>query len=165
MFLVFCGLLLISLPKSGVKKDDCYIAKKPISLIEVLANVAVEPSLIEANSSCHLQQLPRLISFILLFSYSTNCDHRYPSCQNQTGLTGEILVTKRKIVLMILFSFELDTLEIALREQQDLVDKIFIVESSSTHKGVRRQSSQSKVTCVLGSQASHLGDNKGLGYV
>ena len=37
---------------------------------------------------------------------------------------------------MFLFSFELDVLEIALREQQDLVDKIFLVESSATHRGV-----------------------------
>ena len=27
--------------------------------------------------------------------------------------------------------------EIALREQQDFVDKIFLIESSFTHKGVR----------------------------
>ena len=37
---------------------------------------------------------------------------------------------------MILFSFEVDTLEIALREIQDVVDHIFIVESSYTHRGV-----------------------------
>ena len=37
---------------------------------------------------------------------------------------------------MFLFGFELDVLEIALREQQDLVDKIFLVESSATHRGV-----------------------------
>ena len=43
----------------------------------------------------------------------------------------------RKLVLMFLFSFELDVLEIALKEQQDLVDKIFLVESSVTHRGVR----------------------------
>ena len=38
---------------------------------------------------------------------------------------------------MMLFGFEVDTLEIALREQSDLVDKIFVVESTFTHKGVR----------------------------
>ena len=37
---------------------------------------------------------------------------------------------------MLLFSFEVDTLEIALREQQDLFDKIFIVEATTTTKGV-----------------------------
>ena len=37
---------------------------------------------------------------------------------------------------MFLFGFELDVLEIALREQQDMVDKIFLVESSQTHRGV-----------------------------
>ena len=49
-------------------------------------------------------------------------------------LTG----TYRRLVLMFLFSFEVDVLEIALREQQDLVDKIFLVESSASHRGVRR---------------------------
>ena len=37
---------------------------------------------------------------------------------------------------MTQFSFEADTLEIMLREQQDLVDFIFIVEGSATHRGV-----------------------------
>ena len=61
---------------------------------------------------------------------------RYPDCSGQPGLTGRRLAEPRKIVLMILFAFEVDTLEIALKEQQDMVDKIFIVESSVSHKGV-----------------------------
>ena len=40
------------------------------------------------------------------------------------------------MILMILFGFEVDTLEIALREQCELVDKIFLVESTYTHQGV-----------------------------
>ena len=59
-----------------------------------------------------------------------------PDCTGQSGLTGERLARPRKLVLMFLFGFEVDTLEIALREQQDLVDKIFLVESSATHRGV-----------------------------
>ena len=51
--------------------------------------------------------------------------------------SGPHLVRPRRLVLMILFGFEVDTLEIALREQLTLVDKVFIVESSVTHKGVR----------------------------
>ena len=51
--------------------------------------------------------------------------------------SGPHLVRPRRLVLMILFGFEVDTLEIALREQLSLVDKVFIVESSVTHKGVR----------------------------
>ena len=89
---------------------------------------------------------------------------RFPSCSHQPGLTGEILVKPRKIVLMILFSFEVDTLEIALQEQQDLVDKIFIVESSASHKGV----GQSKVINIdkidsyttAGHQTSDVGDDQ-----
>ena len=49
-----------------------------------------------------------------------------------------MLTEPRRLVLMFLFSFEVDVLEIALREQQDLVDKIFLVESSASHRGVRR---------------------------
>ena len=52
------------------------------------------------------------------------------------GLSGEILKTPRKIVLMILFSFESDTLEIGLYDWLDLVDYVFIVEATKTHKGV-----------------------------
>ena len=44
---------------------------------------------------------------------------------------------RRKIVLMLLFAFEVDTLEIALKEQQDMVDMIFIIESSMSHKRVK----------------------------
>ena len=33
-------------------------------------------------------------------------------------------------------SFEVDTLEIVLRELEDIVDTFFLVESNGTHKGV-----------------------------
>ena len=46
------------------------------------------------------------------------------------------------MILMILFGFEVDTLEIALREQSDVVDKIFLVESTFTHQGVEFTVSQ-----------------------
>ena len=59
-----------------------------------------------------------------------------PSCHGQPGLTGERLARPRKVVLMMMFSFEVDTLEISLREQMDWVDKIFIVEATTTTKGV-----------------------------
>ena len=90
------------------------------------------------------------------------------------GLTGEVLSSPRKLVLLLLFSFEADTLEVktritkraktlnanvnrtiammkcigkikyavinflkvALKEQQDMVDKIFLVEATTTHKAV-----------------------------
>ena len=52
------------------------------------------------------------------------------------GLSGEMLKNPRKLVLMILFSFESDTLEIGLHDWLDLVDYVFIVEATKTHKGV-----------------------------
>ena len=57
-----------------------------------------------------------------------------PSCSDP-AFTGKVLPTRRKIVHMILFGFEVDTLEIQLREAADLVDHYFIVEATLTHKG------------------------------
>ena len=43
-----------------------------------------------------------------------------PDCSGQPGLTGQAMENPRKLCLMILFGFEVDTLEIALREQLHL---------------------------------------------
>ena len=62
---------------------------------------------------------------------------------------------------MILFSYEVDVLEIALHEAKDLVDKIVIVEASHSHRGVKprhRYSCQlSTTTFSSASQASDVG--------
>ena len=55
--------------------------------------------------------------------------------QYYSGL-GEKLRNPRKIAIMMLFSFEVDTLEITLRETLDLIDVVFLVEATKTHKGV-----------------------------
>ena len=88
-------------------------------LVLTLSKVAALPPNIPVNESCVPESLPK-----------------YPSCSGETGLTGKMLTRPRKLVLMILFAFEVDTLEIALKEQMDVLDKIFIVESTVTHKGV-----------------------------
>ena len=59
-----------------------------------------------------------------------------PTSCDDPGL-GELLATPRRLVTMILFSFELDTLEIAIREMMDIVDVIFLVEATKSHKGVK----------------------------
>ena len=59
-----------------------------------------------------------------------------PSCSSDPGLTGKLLSSPRKLVLMMLFGFEVDTLEISLREQLNWVDTVFIVEATTTPKGV-----------------------------
>ena len=69
-------------------------------------------------------------------------------------LPGEKLSTPRKLVSMMMFSFEvirlsistfdnlkyshgqIDTLEIVLHELLDIVDIVFLVEATKTHKGV-----------------------------
>ena len=61
-----------------------------------------------------------------------------PSCEGQSALTGQLLPRPRRLVLLMMFSFEVDTLEINLREQLDWVDMIFIVEATTTTKGVSR---------------------------
>ena len=62
-----------------------------------------------------------------------------PSCEadRNTGLTGQRLKEPRTLVMMSMFGFEVDTMEIALREQLDYLDMIFIVESTINQKGVR----------------------------
>ena len=37
---------------------------------------------------------------------------------------------------MMMFAFEVDTLEISLREQLDMVDTVFLVEATTTTKGM-----------------------------
>ena len=49
-----------------------------------------------------------------------------------------MFTTPRKLVLMVLFSFEADTLEIGLYDWLDLVDYVFIVEATKTHKGATK---------------------------
>ena len=62
---------------------------------------------------------------------------------------------------MILFSYEVDVLEIALHEAQDLVEKIVIVEASHSHRGVSHvlhsYSCQLKPNSFSASQASDVG--------
>ena len=62
------------------------------------------------------------------------------SCEagSNNGLTGKLLAQPRSIVMMTMFGFEVDTLEIALREQLDYLDMIFIIESTVNQKGVKR---------------------------
>ena len=86
--------------------------------IPSLAAVSAIPPPVESNPGCLPPPLPT-----------------YPECDDP-GLTGERLHNPRKLVIMALFSFEVDTLEIMLKEQQDMVDFIFIVEGSTTHRGV-----------------------------
>ena len=62
--------------------------------------------------------------------------HCRPQCDGQSGLTGQLRKQPAKIVMMFLFSYEVDVLEIMLHESIDSVDKIVIVESSVSHRGV-----------------------------
>ena len=72
----------------------------------------------------------------ILLSENKYLPFREPTCGTETGFTGRRRNKKVSIILMMLFSFEVDTLEISLRETHDVVDHIFIVESSRTHRGV-----------------------------
>ena len=61
-----------------------------------------------------------------------------PIC-NDTAFSGQQLQKPRKLALMLMFGFEVDTLEVQLREVADVVDVIFIVEATVTHHGVRKE--------------------------
>ena len=89
-------------------------------LLIVLSQVSSIPPPSPPNHTCTPPPLPAI-----------------PSCMNETGLNGERLKNQRNIAVMILFSFEADTLEIAFYQLIDLVDVIFLVEATKTHKGVR----------------------------
>ena len=95
-------------------------------LIELLANVSATAPPAEINQSCRAESLTEIEDMV--------CDDK----ANNPGLEGPRLSEPRKVVMMILFGFEVDTLEIALREQLDIVDKMFIVESTVTHKGTEK---------------------------
>ena len=43
------------------------------------------------------------------------------------------------LIIIIIVSFKVDTLEIAMKEQLDMVDHVFIVESALSHKGVKHK--------------------------
>ena len=92
------------------------------------------PSLLTRSVVPLPSPLPRTVSTTITPDYKVgshcDCPVSTKSCE------GPRLDTPRQLVLMILFGFEVDTLEIALREQMELVDKIFVVESNFTHKGV-----------------------------
>lgn len=102
----------------GASFDEIPLSDSPIPSLSRLASL---PPPATPPAGCSASPLPRL-----------------PSCQGQPGLTGTRLAEPRRLVLMILFSFEVDTLEIALREQLEHVDKMFIVEATTTTKGVGR---------------------------
>ena len=72
--------------------------------------------------------------------YDDNCTSPPPlltkddvSCDGQTGLDGAKLEHPRRILHLFTMGFEIDTLEILLREEEDVVDFIFIVESMRIH--------------------------------
>ena len=56
-----------------------------------------------------------------------------PTCTGASAFTGSALPTPRRIVYMMQVGFEADTLEIALREVADVVDVVFLVESTRSH--------------------------------
>ena len=122
----FCVLLISkAIPKSEMTQaeeepgDDFDEIPLSDSPIPSLSRLAALPPPVPPPAKCSAPQMPHL-----------------PSCLGQPGLTGTRLATPKRLVLMILFSFEVDTLEIALREQLEHVDKIFIVEATTTTKGV-----------------------------
>ena len=85
------------------------------NILKILADVAkIPPSVM--SPSCKAPPLPPR-----------------PNCQGQHALTGKLLSRPRKLVHLFTLAFEIDTLEIVLREEHDMVDKIFIVEATTTH--------------------------------
>ena len=53
-------------------------------------------------------------------------------------LPGRRLSKPRGIIMMMLLGFEADILEISLREQLEMVNKVFIVEATANHRGMTK---------------------------
>ena len=53
---------------------------------------------------------------------------------SDSAFTGRHTQRKRKVAHLFLFGFELDTLEVMLHEESDVVDRFFLVESMHAHK-------------------------------
>ena len=134
--------------KNGTKTS---IYPKNLSRIEILissiANVSAMEPLVEVSDKCQPAELTPIEKL--------NCS-QHPGLSGRTWIfldllvickskvflivcvfVGNLLEKPRQIILLIKFGFDVDTLEIALREQENLVDKIFLVESTKTHKGVK----------------------------
>ena len=88
-------------------------------LVRALAFVMrLEPA-VSVNGSCSPPALPK-----------------EASCSGQAALTGHRFDRPKKIAQMLMISFESDALEISLRESWDIVDHIFLVESTRIHNPV-----------------------------
>ena len=133
LLLVLLCLSLLSLPQDGLDRIEEENRKKMLDdlnsehrlntnqLVAKLASVALLPPPHPADPLC-----------------TPPPDTQAITCRGETGLLGERLTKPNKVAMMILFAFEADTLEIMLRDSQDILDYIFIVESTKTHKKVNR---------------------------
>jgi hypothetical protein len=131
LFIVFnCLLTWTQLKDVFISSDDKAATLQAYSdLVYILSNVSSLPPPTPVSTTCLPPPLPSR-----------------PNCSGQPGLSGQIMEQPRRLGLMILFGFEVDTLEIALREQLQLVEKVFLVESTKTHKGVSFFSSSNVFT-------------------
>ena len=76
-------------------------------MLSKVASIAPE---LKENTTCLPEDLP---------------PHDQVFCVDQ-GLTGKLLEKPRKVFVVCYMSFEIDVLEIVLREQADVVEKFFI---------------------------------------
>ena len=76
-------------------------------MLSKVASIAPEE---KENTTCLPEELP---------------PHGQVFCVDQ-GLTGKLLEKPRKVFVVCYMSFEIDVLEIVLREQADVVEKFFI---------------------------------------
>ena len=119
LVLFFLPILFLSQPQEP--DDPIPQLSPPLSkdAVTSLAALAAIPPPVPPSPMCQPPPLPSLAS-----------------CTDQ-AFSGQLLAKPRKLALMLLFGFEVDTLEIQLRECHDLVDVIFMVEATVSHRGVR----------------------------
>ena len=137
------------------QKDKSESIKSP-SLIESLKNfpfntLTEELKSVETNSSTYISLFINLLSaFIIkepIISINASCSQPPPlispskfNCSlYPNAFTGRKRNSTARVAHLIQFGFDVDALEIQLREIYDVVDYIFIIESTKSHLGFRRK--------------------------
>ena len=93
---------------------------------------------INTNSTCRqpaVLKKPAVSSWMLAMASSSSSSLSSECAPNtvSNGFTGRVLEQPRKVGHAIQFGFDVDTLEILLRELYDVVDKFFIIEWTLPH--------------------------------
>jgi len=115
-----CRALVRATPDEGGRVSEVHL-KASSELFNHLALHAMEPPRLHYSENCSAPPIPLEVS-----------------C-SQTAFTGTRASPRQRIAHMFLFSWEVDTLEILLMEEFEIVERFFLVESvHAQHLGIAK---------------------------